>query len=1021
MTIRTVCVLTIVTIIGIACSGANRNASENDSEDTFDGQGTTGDSENSLNPGADADADSDADADTDADADADSDTDMTVDTAPESTSDDDTVATDRDDTATTSDIVTDDERDTGSDTDTDGDTTIDTEIVIGEVPWIEGTCGQASNDIGLETAEFCVTIDATSQTIRSLRPKSTPNFDFTPSDQLSVRSGPGYFHLGDLTLRLRQGAGAWQNFSTHTARTPINALPAGDGVLAAANLAPVMSEAPVEIVRSWTIEGGRLGLRFEIVNTSDTPVEIGALGIPMIFNNYLSERTLEEAHDVCVFSDPYIGMDAGYLQVTRLNGAGPALIVYPERGTPFEAYNPILNPPNEDSMDPPTVFTDPTPRNNTFEGFYEWMAHSLSYQENEWQGSARWHPATSITLNPSESRTFGLKFVLAEDVRHIEQTLTRDNRPVAVGIPGTILPMDVKGALYLDYAYGVRSMTVSPAGALTVEERPVSNDYKAFTVRGEMWGRSRLTVTYTDDTVQTIHYYVTKPAHQVLKDMGHFLTTEAWFTDMSDHFGRAPSVMTYDKETGSVVTQWKQAWVAGLGDDGGATWLAGAMKLFGQPDAKEVAQYQQFVDGVVWGNLQYASGDLMYGVKRTLFYYEPGELPADYYDASIDWSYWGAWRRAHTEQVSRSYNYPHPTALYWTLYRLARNYKGLVDNHSWEWYLNQAYRTALAMTDIGDEYARFGLMNGSVFLEVLKDLYREGMNGEAAILEGAMQARANVWAAQAYPFGSEMPWDSTGQEEVYQWSKYFGHDDKADVCVRAVLAYMPTMPHWGYNGCARRYWDFKYGGSKTDRLERMIHHYGSSLNAIPVLSEFRERPDDFYLLRVGYAGMMGTLTNIDQQGFPSMAFHAFPDIMDWDPRTGDVGLALFGHTYNTATYLVNHPDFGWHAFGGNVDIQGTSVAVTPLDSFGKRFYIAPAGLWLTLDAGVFDTVSYNMATGAVNIDLAPADDYTQNARLRIEQPAAVDGVGTYEPEGYPVEREAYVIPLGDKTTRVTLN
>lgn len=90
MTIRTVCVLTIVTIIGIGCSGANRNTPENDSEDTFDGQGTTGDAENSLNPGADA--DSDADADTDADADADSDTDMTIDTAPESTSDDDTVA-----------------------------------------------------------------------------------------------------------------------------------------------------------------------------------------------------------------------------------------------------------------------------------------------------------------------------------------------------------------------------------------------------------------------------------------------------------------------------------------------------------------------------------------------------------------------------------------------------------------------------------------------------------------------------------------------------------------------------------------------------------------------------------------------------------------------------------------------------------------------------------------------------------------------------------------------------------------
>jgi hypothetical protein len=44
-----------------------------------------------------------------------------------------------------------------------------------------------------------------------------------------------------------------------------------------------------------------------------------------------------------------------------------------------------------------------------------------------------------------------------------------------------------------------------------------------------------------------------------------------------------------------------------------------------------------------------------------------------------------------------------------------------------------------------------------------------------------MRNRADRWKAQAYPFGSEMPWDSTGQEEVYAWTRYFGYLDKADV------------------------------------------------------------------------------------------------------------------------------------------------------------------------------------------------------------------------------------------------
>ena len=157
-------------------------------------------------------------------------------------------------------------------------------------------------------------------------------------------------------------------------------------------------------------------------------------------------------------------------------------------------------------------------------------------------------------------------------------------------------------------------------------------------------------------------------------------------------------------------------------------------------------------------------------------------------------------------------------------------------------------------------------MEGDIFLLILDDLKREGLTAQAADLESKMRDRVNHWRTIAYPFGSEMPWDSTGQEEVYAWMKYFGYNDKAEVTLNAILGYDPTIPHWGYNGSARRYWDFIYA-AKDSRLERQLHHYGSGINAIPVLSAYRESPDDFYLLRVGYGGTMGALTNIDQEGF----------------------------------------------------------------------------------------------------------------------------------------------------------
>lgn len=902
---------------------------------------------------------------------------------------------------------------------------------IAPLTWVDGSCSPAPGSIGFETAEFCVSLASDSQTVTALQPKAAPGFDFTPADRLGERSGPGYVHLGDLTLRWRPaGSGSWQNSSTHTSRTPVTALPASGDLKAAADLAPVLPSVPLTITRSWSSEDGGLALRVELKNESASSIEVGALGLPMIFNNVITGRSLEEAHATCSFADPYIGRDAGYLQVTRLNGHGPALLVLPETGTSFEAYNPILNPFSEDRPKEPTsIFTDQTIRGQPFEGFHEWLIHSSAYAENEWSGVQPWNEPTDLTLAAGESRTYGFRFVLSDQIRDIETVLMDNRRPVAVGIPGYILPQDIEAKLFLHYPEPVSNVTVDPTGAIEViEEEPTPSCWRAYALQGKAWGCARLIVTYADGTVQTIHYSVIKPAFEAVADMGGFLTTRAWFEDASDPFGRSPSVMTYDREDDRIVTQWHQAWVCGLGDDGGATWLAGVMKLLGQPEATQVSKYERFVDGPIWGGLQYSDGDLMYGVKRTLFYYEPYSPPSGYvYDSSVAWNnpdgsrYWGAWDQAHTLQVPRSYNYPHVAALYWVMYRLTRNHEGLVSNHSWQWYLDHAYRTSVAMTTIGNQYAQYGLMDGSVFLEILKDLQREGMTLEAADMESKMRARADLWRTQAYPFGSEMAWDSTGQEEVYGWTKYFGYTDKAQVCLNAILGYMPAIPHWGYNGCARRFWDFKYGGAKIERLERMLHHYGSSLNAIPVLAEYRDHPDDIHLLRIGYGGMMGSLAAIDQEGFPSMAFHSFPDTMKWDSRTGDYGLSFFGHAFNTATYLVNHPEFGWQAFGGNLVVDADTVRLTPLDSFRKRIYLAPLGLWMTLDAGRFEQVELNPGTGLVRVGLAPRDDHTPAARLRVEQPGQAQAGGSYTVSGsFSRERDAYVVPLDTDVTWVEL-
>lgn len=877
------------------------------------------------------------------------------------------------------------------------------------------TLGVEKGTQAFETSLFKLELLNASQTVASLKANDNSTLDYTPGDRLTQRDRDRFYHLGDLNIGVRvEGSTDWTFASTAKARAEVEALPTTDTtVLAAANLAKTLpADLPLRVIRYWEKEGAHLILRFELTNTSDKPLEIGALGIPLVFNNNFNQKSLDQAHAENVFFDPYIGKDAGYLQVVRLNGEGMVLLVVPHGQSPFENYRPLQD--------------DPTPIGYTFEGLHEWMIHTKAYAETAWKGVEQWNHPTSTLLKPGATKSYGLKFLLANSLREVENTLVANKRPATIGVPGYVLPTDVKGKLFINYPSTIKKLTVEPAGALQLKEgKPTPQGWKTLDVQGKTWGRARLTITYADGLSQTISYKVIDPEATVLAAYGNFLTTKQWFDVKDDPFNRAPSVITYDYEKQEQVIQDARAWICGLSDEGGAgSWLGAIMKQVVQPEKNEVAKLEDFVNQTIWGGIQYNEGPLKYAVRKSLFYYEPDSMPAGTYSTSVRWGQYGgfpSWNKKEAESPGRSYNYPHVAAAHWALYKLARNHQDYVSQRNWRWYLENAAHTAIAMLDKSPGYAMHGQMEGSVFVYILEDLRAEGMDDLANTLYLGMKVRFYHWASLDYPFGSEMPWDSTGQEEVYMWAKYFNSHYKANVTLNAILAYMHTVPHWGYNGNARRFWDFLYGG-KLSRFERMIHHYGSALNAIPVLHAYRERPNDLYLLRVGYGGLMGALSNITRDGFAPCAFHSFPQTLANDGITGDYGSGFYGYAVNTSAYLYQHDDFGWLGFGGNTVEKG-NVVTFELTTAGKnRVYLAPVGLWLTLDAGQFQSVAYNTQTGAVTLTLLPADAHTPEAFLKVSTPARGEAAKTYETSALtPSSRGSYRISLSQQPTQLTLN
>ncbi|MGH9593738.1 MAG: DUF5695 domain-containing protein, partial [Bryobacteraceae bacterium] len=202
------------------------------------------------------------------------------------------------------------------------------------------TLGLTNGLLELETPDFNIKLVKDSQTLAALEPKGvagydfTPRgrgrrgaastnviheaFDFTPADQLTNRQANRFYHFGDLTFRLSTDhAESWSNYSTAAARQPVLALPVVAPALASADLSATLPDnCPLLVIRTWTVENGRLVLKFNVKNKSDAPVEIGALGIPLIFNNnagYDGDKGRVQA--LSAFSDPAIGMDGGYVQV----------------------------------------------------------------------------------------------------------------------------------------------------------------------------------------------------------------------------------------------------------------------------------------------------------------------------------------------------------------------------------------------------------------------------------------------------------------------------------------------------------------------------------------------------------------------------------------------------------------------------------------------------------------------------------------------------------------------------------
>ncbi|KAK4627345.1 hypothetical protein CLAFUW4_04107 [Fulvia fulva] len=105
------------------------------------------------------------------------------------------------------------------------------------------------------------------------------------------------------------------------------------------NVSPTTA-GKLNITRDWVQDGADLVLQATISMTKGAKaVEPGSFGFPIEFNKIFTSRTADQVTAECSLVNPYIGLGAGYLQVARLGGNVPDMVVTPSNfGIKFEAW-----------------------------------------------------------------------------------------------------------------------------------------------------------------------------------------------------------------------------------------------------------------------------------------------------------------------------------------------------------------------------------------------------------------------------------------------------------------------------------------------------------------------------------------------------------------------------------------------------------------------------------------------------------------------------------------------------------
>jgi hypothetical protein len=724
-------------------------------------------------------------------------------------------------------------------------------------------------------------------------------------------------------------------------------------------------------------EGRSLLWDVELRNVTDRILEIGDLGFPLMVNDDLGEfyrdpktgqpfppdetehplrdpadpfsvyleqypRIQKQYYEQKVVAHHYIGGHSSYVLVQRPLGDAPFLLLHAMQDTAFECVY------RDDSSFGEKVYSWDGPN---ILAIRSWATRSLrGWNKNPWINGH-----TSLVLQPGEKWSCQLRFVFVESYDAIQEELYKAGNLGIRVLPAMVVQEDTDAYVELKTKSDVDKIDFL-SDNITVKDRKRVDDKTLLTLSFKGRGQKSLKLHYAGRWTN-LHFYCIEDIVQLLKARARFIVERQFYENPDDPNHRYHMFLPFDHRTGSTFLDSDEVSEVGGSDAefGFSEPLFLAEKNVYYPSPKEVAALEAYIADCLF---KYIQDPETYAVRASL-----------YWKLRYPSSPWSHWTVERAEATYRSYNYAHVMNIYHAMYRIGRRY-GLLTRKSPEEYLRMSYHTCLYMFQTVP-WGHIGVMGGSNVLNILDDLGKEGWQEEYRNLLEQIRKCNEVFLNDPYPYSSEYPSDTTAQEQVYFFTRYFGNTEKNLKTLQIMKALRGgNQPVW-----------FQCG---NDNKGDLTCWYTESTNGWALLRAFEDTGDRDTFIK-GYAGVMSVEVNLLPDGMCFAHFISTPGILDFTPpRTLDGGIAQFGFLKAVKAYVMRDDSFGLIGCGCRVESSGREIRVYPRDGLKKRLRFVPQKIDLEAAQGEVDQITISDDAKWLEFSLSDSTAVVKKAELEIK-------------------------------------